>query len=162
MKPKAQRVRRSPSARKKPSAAAPAESRSIGTGPAPAESAPPPEQPRKKGRVFSKAQRFIRAVFAEHDPVGIAGKLLEEGTDATKAKIFTQCLEYLYGKPVQQIESREPPGYRAPYSFITHIPRPEYPAQDPDADDSSGSSAPAAGGRARASGFETNQEDEHE
>jgi len=141
MKRKRKRARGAAVARKKPASAEPSAPR--------AESAPPPEPPKKKGRVYGKVQRLIKAVFAENDPVGIAGKLLQEGTDATKAKIFVQCLEYLYGKPVQQIEARDPAGDRGPFTFITHIPRPKFPAQDPGADsNSSPPSGAALSGRA--------------
>lgn len=80
----------------------------------------------------------MRAVFAENDPVDIATKLLNDGSDSTKAKIFVQCLEYLYGKPVQQIEARGAVNDKAPFSFITHIPRPKFPGQAPDTTDSTG------------------------
>jgi len=152
MKGKSQRARRSAAERKKPAEAA--------ASTAPAASAPP-EPPKKKGRVYSKVQRLMKAVFAENDPVGIAGSLLQQGTDATKAKIFVQCLEYLYGKPVQQIETRGPAFDRTPFEYITHIPRPKFPAQAPSAGSSS-SPLSAASLSGRAGKTDSNEEDNHE
>jgi len=119
------------------------------SAPVPAGAAPLEEPKRKRGYVYRDVRALMRAIFRRKNAVDVAAGLLETGSDATKAKIFSQCLEYLYGKPVQQIETRSSSEGSVPFQFVTHIPRPEYPAPAPNATDSSGT-------------LHTTQEDEHE
>lgn len=93
----------------------------------PAASPVPAGPARGRASVPRNARRLMRAIFARNDPVDIAGKLLREGSDATKAKVFVQCLEYLYGKPVQPVEARGAGGEKIEYQYVSNVPRPKYP-----------------------------------
>jgi len=107
--------------------------------PAPAE-LPPPEAPKPQSGARPRPlwtvrsrRNLVRAIFAEHDPVDLAGKLLTEKGDATKAKTYFTLMEYLYGKPAQQFEASGPEGER-PFQFVTYAPRPNHPV-DPNSQD---------------------------
>ena len=125
----ARKPRRGPARGAAPDVPAPAIAAAAPPAAPPSPSAASDDAPRgKRGYVFQKAGSLMRAIFRQNDPVEIAGKLLNHGSDATKAKIFVQCLEYLYGKPVQPVEARGGDDEQEiEYRFVSNIPRPQYP-----------------------------------
>src|SRR5271155_571147 len=72
-----------------------------------------------------EVKRLVRAIFSAKNPVEVGTSLLQCKSDATRAKIFAMLLEYLYGKPVQQMETNGPDGEKVLFQFVTHAPRPE-------------------------------------
>ena len=120
------------------------------------------QEAKKRGYVHRNVIKLMRAIFRKHNPVDIAGGLLREGTDATKARIFIQCLEYLYGKPVQQIETRAADDDAAPFQFFTHIPPPEYPARSAMHTNSSGTPPAATAFAGRTEESDTTEEHTNE
>jgi len=103
----------------------------------------------------------MRAVFRKNNPVDVATKLLNQAGDASKTKVFVQCLEYLYGKPVQHVEARGPDGEKVTFQFVTTVPRPQYPNRF-SSTNSSGAPLPAAVVAERAEGSDTREENDHE
>ena len=78
----------------------------------------------EKRKQFGDIKRLVNAIFAEADPVEVGSRLLAGTGDATVAKTFALLLEYLFGKPVQQIEASGPEGAQITYQFISSAPRP--------------------------------------
>ena len=99
--------------------------------------------------MFRDVRTLMRAIFRRRNPADVAVDLLEKGSEATRAKILSQCLEYLYGKPVQPVTARNAENDDASFDFICHIPRPKYPDPEPNAIATRGK-------------VPTTQEDEHE
>jgi hypothetical protein len=132
----------------------------------PAVAPPPGESPRKRGHVPRKVSTLVRAIFAENDPVEVATNQLNGEGDATGGRLFLQLLEYLYGKPLQPIEAREPEEQKVAFQFISNIPRPKYPPAVPgpiaSAANAPGPAAPATVFASRSNGSESTQEDRHE
>jgi len=139
-------------------AGAPASARPVpesASAPVPGSPAPVEEPKRKRGYVYGNVVALMRAIFRKKDAVEVAVDLLKNGSDGTRAKIFSQCLEYLYGKPVQPVTARAAENDSAPFDFICHIPQPKYPEP---ATDATGLPRQAAAGGT----LHTTQEDEHE
>jgi hypothetical protein len=78
----------------------------------------------EKRKQLGDIKRLVDAIFAVADPVEVGSRLLAGKGDATVAKTFALLLEYLFGKPVQQIEASGPEGAQITYQFISSAPRP--------------------------------------
>ena len=111
-----------------------------------------------------KVSTLVRAIFRTTDPVQVATGLLK-GNHTTAGKLYLQLLEYFYGKPAPQFETRGPEGGEVRYQFVSNIPRPQYPASftapGPPAASASGA-PPASLLPSRANGPDSTQEEEHE
>ncbi|HMD31666.1 MAG TPA: hypothetical protein VKG84_07135 [Candidatus Acidoferrales bacterium] len=92
-----------------------------------------PEVPAIPGATRSyippNVKRLARAIFVRNNPVDVASRLLSGEGDATMARTFTLLMEYLYGKPLTQLDSGGPEDDRVIYQFVTRAPRPQLPAQ---------------------------------
>jgi len=109
-----------------------------GQAPAPQAPADPGEKLPKSARVYRNAANLMRSIFARNDPVKITTDLLQNAGDATKAKVYLEFLEYLYGRPAPPSDARDPDSGKVPVQFVSYIPRPKYPAQTANAASSSG------------------------
>ena len=92
----------------------------------------PPEAPKPQPAATKRAlwrirnvHRLVRAIFSANDPVEVATSLLKCKSDATRARIFAMLFDYLYGKPVQQMEASGPEGEKV-FQFVTYAPRPQH------------------------------------
>jgi len=136
--------------------------------PAPHAAKPSDQRPVSKEKAewrMRTPKRLVKAIFSRKDPVDVGTKLLEEGNDATVAKIYALFLEYLFGKPAQQFEARGPEGERA-FRFVSYVPRPEYEV-DPNSEDQRNKEAcrqslSGAPGAARTNCEDVTQEDEND
>jgi len=77
-------------------------------------------------RVPRSVRKLAREVFRRNDPAEVATRLLHCKSDATVAKTYALFLEYLYGKPVQQVEASSPDGEKVIYQLVTSVPRPQH------------------------------------
>jgi len=118
----------------------------------------------RRFRLPRKVSTLVKAIFRTTDPVQVATNLLG-GNHTTAGKLYLQLLEYFYGKPAPQFETRGPEGGEVRYQFVSNIPRPQYPASftapGPPAASASGA-PPASLLPSRANGPDSTQEDEHE
>jgi hypothetical protein len=111
-------------------------------------------------------KRLVRAIFSRIDPVEVGRTLLDKSGDATKAKTFFQLLEYLYDKPGAEPEASGPEAEKAPFRFVTHVPRPQRTvdrnSEDQQNKEMCRTSLSGAAGAGRTVASNSDQEDEND
>ncbi len=70
---------------------------------------------------------LVKAIFARHNPVEVASKLLNCNRPTVVARVLERLLDYKYGRPRQAIEATGPGGGPVRLVIVSHIPRPARP-----------------------------------
>jgi hypothetical protein len=82
---------------------------------------------RKKKSAPENVRALVKAIFARHDPVEVASKLLNCNRPTVVARVLERLLDYQYGRPRQAIEATGPGGGAVRVVIVSHIPRPARP-----------------------------------
>ncbi len=83
---------------------------------------------RKKKSAPENVRALVKAIFARHDPIEVASKLLTCNRPTVVARVLERLLDYKYGRPRQAIEATGPGGGPVRLVIVSHIPRPARPA----------------------------------
>ncbi len=82
---------------------------------------------RKKKSAPENVRALVEAIFARHNPVEVASKLLTCNRPTVVARALERLLDYKYGRPRQAIEATGSGGGPVRVVIVTHIPRPARP-----------------------------------